>query len=90
MSQKSINRNYHRLIVHLINFKKEKYFTNTFTFNNVTSEGQAREVIRMFIGNSTTGDADLSNRIRKAYYHGEEFTFRTEREDQTVNGWIVK
>jgi hypothetical protein len=87
MSQKSINRNYHRLTVHLTNFKKEKHFQTTHTFNDVRSEGEARETIRIMLGGS---DADLANRIHKAYYNGELFIFRTERDNETQNGWIIK
>lgn len=90
MPQKSINRNYQRLTVHLANFKKEKHFPTTYTFNNVRSEGEARETIRIIIGNSTASDEDLARRIHKAYYNGEPFVFKTERTDETQNGWIIK
>lgn len=90
MSQKSINRNYQRLTVHMINFKKEKHFPTTHTYDNVQNENEAREIIRIMIGNLAVSDEDLARRIHKAYYNGEPFVFKTERNEETQNGWIIK
>lgn len=85
--KKNINNNYQRLTVHLVNPEKKNKIQNTFTFNGVASEGDARATIRTMLQLPTESDVDLSNRIRKAYYNGKEFIFRPE---ETHNGWVVK
>ena len=88
--KKHINRNFHRLTVHLVNLKKENKFVNTYTFKDIPTEGEARNAIRIMLQNVSEDDAAMQNRIRKAYYNGKEFIYRTERSDSTANGWIIK
>jgi hypothetical protein len=88
--KRHINRNYQRLTIHLVNPEKKKHFQNTFTFNNIPSEGEARMTIRTMLQRPSETDAALSARIIKAYYNGEPFVFRTDRPDETANGWIIK
>jgi hypothetical protein len=88
--KKHINRNYQRLTVHLVNTEKKKDFQNTFTFYHIPTEGDARVTIRTMLQKPSESDVALANRIRKAYYNGVPFVFRTDRSDETANGWIVK
>jgi len=87
---KKHNRNYQRLTVHLVNPEKKNDFQNTYTFDDVPTEGDARHTIRTMLQNSTESDTSMSNRIRKAYYNGKEFIYRADRPDNTSNGWIIK
>ena len=86
----TINRNYQRLTVHLLNTMKKKHFVNTYTFNNVPSELEARHTIRTMLQNDTESDESMSNRIVKSYYNGEPFIYRTDKYASTSNGWIIK
>ena len=85
-----INRNYHRLTVHLKNTERKKDFVNTYTFNDIPTEGDARHTIRTMLQQDTETDLSMSNKIVKAYYNGKEFIYRTERPESTSNGWIIK
>lgn len=87
-----VNRNYHRLTVHLLNKERKNDFVNTLTFDDIPNENEARHVIRTLIQGDTESDAAMEARIVKAYYNGKKFVFSPthQNSEHTRNGWIIK
>jgi hypothetical protein len=84
-------RNYQRLTVHLVNFKKEKNFAATYTYKNIPSLKDAITVVHTLHSEPTDVAADLARKIKKVVYSGNEIpVFHNADHSETDNGWIVK